>query len=151
MPAPMRLAPRVPHWIMIQREAEMQIDSRLIHCVSFVGKKTELGFYAEGTCLFLQVIEENFSFTYAVTASHVIRNLAGDSISVRVQRKPTVPPKVFDTKKDEWVNHPDADIEICAYTIDWRTWNADNDLDILALTAPDILLTPEREVFLVLA
>ena len=145
MAAPMRLAPCVQHWVMIKREAEMQIDGQFIHCAAFVGKKTELGFYAEGTCFFLQIIEDDWVFTYAITASHVIRNLMGDVVSIRVQSQPNRLPKIFKTKRHEWVNHPDAKIDICAYTIDWRTWNAENDLDIRALTAPGILLTPERE------
>jgi hypothetical protein len=146
--APLRLAPCVPHWVIIQREADMHIDGQFINCVSFIGKQTEVGFYAEGTCFFLQVVEEeHMLFTYAVTASHIIRNLTGDVISIRVQRRPDLPPKIFNTSKSEWHNHPDPDIDICAYTIDWRIWNTDNDLNILALTQ-GVILTPEKQKLL---
>jgi hypothetical protein len=49
MLTPMRFAPCVPHWIMIQRETEMQIDDQCVHFTAFVGVTTTQGFYPEGT------------------------------------------------------------------------------------------------------
>jgi hypothetical protein len=142
---PMRLAPCVPHWVMIQREAEMQIDSDFIHCAAFVGNQTERGFRAEGTCFFVNVVEENHIFPYAVTARHVIDSFNASNASVRAQRKPPLPPRLIET--GGWINHPDRHIDICTYPIDWRDWDKDGDLDLLALDAPRIFLDKQREEY----
>ena len=78
MSLPMRLAPCVPHWMMILREADMQIDSQFIHSAAFIGVQTERGFRAEGTCFFINVTEEEQTFPYIVTAGHdtVVQNTA---------------------------------------------------------------------------
>jgi hypothetical protein len=143
MLSPMRLAPCVPHWLMIQREAEVQIDDQFVHCAAFVGVDTARGFRPEGTCFFVSIYEEEQTFTYAVTAGHIIDNFSGDVMSIRVQRKTGLRPKPFKTRRDEWIFHRDRHVRICAYPINWRHWDADGDLDIIALAIPQILLTDE--------
>jgi hypothetical protein len=89
-------------------------------------------------------MEEHPTFCYAVTAYHVIKNLSGDKIPIRVQRKPHKPPKIFFTMREDWVQHPN-NVDIAAYKIDWRIWDADKDLDLLSLTVPKIVMTKELE------
>jgi hypothetical protein len=128
---------------MIQRETEVQIDDQFVHCVAFIGVDTARGFRPEGTCFFLNVSEEEQTFTYAITAGHVIHNFPRDTITVRAQRKAGLPPKKYETQRAEWVFHHDRHVDICAYAINWRNWDVDGDLNILSLTVPQILLTQE--------
>jgi hypothetical protein len=76
---------------------------------------------------------------------HVIENFKIRQISVRVQRKPPLPPKPIETYSADWINHPDKNSDICAYPIDWQAWEKDGDLDIIALDAPRMFLDQVRE------
>src|ERR1700730_18017548 len=105
----------------------MQIDDQFIHCVGFVGVETVRGFRPDGTCFFLNLYDDEHTFTYAATAGHVIRNFSSDVISIRVQRKSGLAPRIFDTKRDEWIFHHDPNVDICVYTVNWRNWEADGD------------------------
>jgi hypothetical protein len=147
MPTLVRYAPCVPHWVMIQREAKMQIDDQFIHCAGFIGYQTERGFKADATCFFMSVIEDNHTFAYAITAGHAIKNLKAETVPIRVQRKPGLSPRVIPTNRFDWIYHPTDDqfVDVALYEIDWRAWDSDNDLDIVTLTAPNIIMTREQE------
>ena len=71
-----RLAPAVPHWITMEREAEMQIDEGILKCSVFLGAPNERGFGAEGSGFFVYLTEEELDFTYVVTCRHVIHPFA---------------------------------------------------------------------------
>jgi len=117
----------------------MHIEDHFLHCVAFLGVDTEAGFSAYGTCFFMQVIEDDMAFVYAITASHVIANASGDAISVRVQRR-SGSPRSFRTLKSDWIEHPDKTVDISVYPVDWTKLDADDDLYVVALTAPSITM-----------
>jgi hypothetical protein len=132
----------------------MQIDHQIIHCAAFLGMPTERGFSAEGTCFFLNVNRKDRSLlTYLVSARHVVRPFIDnrlkepnqESIWVRVQRKAGLAPGLFETKRKDWICHHDRFVEICVYPVNWREWDVCGDLDIIALAAPAIIMTPELE------
>jgi hypothetical protein len=125
---------------MIRRAAKMQIEDETLHCVAFLGVDTEAGFFACGTCFFVQVIEKDMAFVYAITASHVIGSAHGETISVRVQRTSGAP-RTFRTLNSDWMTHPDSTVDICLYPVDLVKWDTDDDLHIVALTWPSMAMT----------
>jgi hypothetical protein len=125
-----------------ERDKNMHVDNGLIHCAAFLGMTTtDDRFHIDGTCFFLRVDEDRLPFTYLVSAKHVVRdffaNRPGKSLSVRVQGKTGRMPKIFNTSPTDWIDHLDTKVDMAVYEVPWATWNADDDLDIIALTVPD--------------
>lgn len=152
MGGPLRLAACIPHWLALEREAAMQVDDRVIHCVAFLGEQSPIGFIAEGTCFFICIIEDELNFTYIVTAKHVIRPFADDRLAtpnpnpiwIRVQRQ-SGPPRLIETTRSNWVCHSDRFIDIAVHPFDFARWDADDDLYVNTLAIPHIIMTPEIE------
>lgn len=148
-----RLAPAVPHWITMEREAEMQIDEGILKCSVFLGAPNERGFGAEGSGFFVYLTEEELDFTYVVTCRHVIQpfdppgstNLNPGKIWIRANTKLDRKPRTIETIRGEWFPHPDRTIDICAYPFDVRKWDADDVLDIGRFQIQSIVLHKELE------
>jgi hypothetical protein len=127
---------------MIRRDEKMHIDNQFIHCAAFLGMTTtDDRFSIHGTCFFLRTEENDLIFTSLISAKHVVRDYfalrPGRSLAVRVQRKTGLMPKQFDTGPGDWIDHPDAKVDIAVCEVPWRMWNEDDDLEIIALTVPD--------------
>jgi hypothetical protein len=131
----------------------MQIDPEIVGCVGFIGAPEAHGFVADGTCFFVRVVEEAEAFTYAVTARHLVRPtkfgkeiLPLDGIvHIRISRKDK-PPKICETIRRDWICPSDKHLDISIYSVDFRVWNADDDLLLSSLSAwggNSILATPE--------
>ena len=154
MNAPMRLAPCVPRWLMMELVKEMQMDEEIAACIGFIGINSERGFIADGTCFFVQFPEETEAFLYMVTACPLVRPMQFGKetepldgiVSVRLSRK-TKPPLVLQTKREEWTCHPNRFIDLCVRPFDHRRLNADGDLFLASVDLvgeKSLVLTPER-------
>src|ERR1700720_448226 len=144
-----RLAPSVPYWVLIQRDEDMQVDDQVVHCVAFLGAPVSHGFGAEGTCFFLSLKEGELGFVYAVSAKHIVQPFLDERkqtpndepIWIRAQRK-AGPPDLIETKRSDWICHPDRHIDICVHPVNWAKWDAGGDLALTVLSS-GISLTKE--------
>jgi hypothetical protein len=68
MGSPLRFAPCVPHWLMLQREAVMQIDDLIRKCVVFLGHPAGDRFAGSGTGFLVSLTVDEFDFRYIVSA-----------------------------------------------------------------------------------
>ena len=129
----------------------MQIDDQVIHRAGFLGVPMGIGFYAEGTCFFLSLTEEELDFHYAVTARNIVKPFDvrtnepnANPIWMRLQRNSAAPLEI-ETRRSEWISHTDRFIQICVYPFDLRKWDSSGDLDLNALAIPEITMTKEVE------
>lgn len=147
------LAPAVPRWVMLQREAAMQVDEGMLKCSVFLGTPNERGFAADGSGFFMFVSEEEMDFTYVITCRHVIRPFEpprstvpnADSIWIRVNTQPGVAPRSIETVRGDWIPHEDRFIDICVYPWDHTKWDYDDKLDIGRLEVHSVVLHKEIE------
>jgi hypothetical protein len=143
-----KLAPAVPQWLIAEREADMQIDERMLRCTAFLGVPTERGFSAEGTGFFLQVPLEGLAFLYMVSCRHVVRPTRSlrdktpndDPIWIRANRTGRLP-KPIETKRSDWLYDLDNTIDVCVYPVPFYKWETYYpDLEISPLNTDNILL-----------
>ncbi|MDE2104694.1 MAG: hypothetical protein KGL39_46085 [Patescibacteria group bacterium] len=154
----MGFAPCIPLWLVVERDAEMQIEEQILKCIGFIGESSPAGFVADGTCFLVRVTEEGEWFAYLVTARHLVRphrfgreELPLDGkVHIRFSRRDK-PPKIIETLRSDWFPHPDRHVDVCIYPFNFRLHDADGDLDTgtLALTTDGdlrpILYSPEEE------
>ncbi len=154
MIGPMRLTPCVPRWLIMELIEEMQIDEEIAACIGFIGVNSEHGFIADGTCFFVQFPEETEAFLYMVTARHLVRPMRFGKetepldgiVSVRLSRK-TKPPLVLQTRREEWICHPNRFVDLCVRPFDHWQLNPDGDLFLASVELvgeKSLVLTPER-------
>jgi len=148
------LAPCAPLWVMLEREAAMQIDEEILACVGFIGEPSEQGFVAAGTCFFVYLVEETESFQYIVTARHLVRPVRPGGkellpldgiVRIRVSRK-TKPPHIIKTVRKEWIVHHNRHVDVCVRQFDLRAEDPDDDfhLNELSIGGPTSILYHER-------
>ncbi len=147
-----RLAPAVPSWIMAEKEAaDMQVHWHVLMTTAFLGTPTESGFYAEGTCFFLAVTEDDLDFIYVVTCAHVVQPFIArrsdepnpEKIYLRMNRK-NGPPKTVPTIRGDWISHKSRSVDICVYPFRNAEWDADDQLAISYMHYENIALTPDK-------
>ena len=147
------LAPCVPTWVMMEREADMQVDARTMKSVVFLGEPAGNGFRADGTAFFLSVTEEDAKeFVYLVSCRHVVRPFTdreqtepdNSSIWIRVNRKRSSP-RLYETKRSEWICHEDRFIDVCVFPCNLSWWEGEDDVDVGVVSASREILTPEKE------
>jgi hypothetical protein len=113
----LRLVPLNAQYIEPASDAERLMYST----VHVIGKNAE-GKDVGGTGFFYQVsLQDNKSTTLLITNKHVVRD-AGTSASITVHtrlKNEGAPDGTANIKLDiaEWVNHPNSDIDLCAYPI----------------------------------
>ncbi len=138
----------------------MQIDEGIVKCVGFIGAESQTGFVADGTCFFVNYVEENESFLYVVTARHLVRpikfgkeTLPGDGL-VRIRMSARIgAPRILDTVRKTWLPHSNRHIDACVRSFDLREFDPNDELDFNFLRinpeetseTGSILMTPERE------
>lgn len=146
------VAPSFPHWVVLEREAGMRVEKRILGSVVFLGSQTGDGFRAEGAAFFLHLTVEEMSFVYLVSCRHVVKPF-GDrlneipndlSISIRIDRKRAMP-KIYEAKRSEWVCHRDRFIDVCVYEPPIRKWEAEDNVDASMLSVDSDLFVPEKE------
>jgi hypothetical protein len=148
---PPALAPCVPHWVALEREARMQIDPGILNTVGFIGEPTGQGFDARGTCFLLRVVDEAEAFTYLITARHLVR-----PIKFRKETCPTTDPIyvrlpaegggtfVIPMTRGDWIPHKDNHVDLCVAEFDPRKWEAEKKLQITTLEYPSIAIDDQR-------
>ncbi len=62
----------------------MRVDERVRKSVAFIGAENERGFTPYGTALIGLVTFEEFGNTVIITAHHVVEDVPGDTVSVRL-------------------------------------------------------------------
>ena len=65
----------------------MRVSPRAFQSVVFVGAETERGFSPNGTGFIGILAVEDVALPFVITARHVLEQLAGDSFSIRLNRK----------------------------------------------------------------
>ncbi len=148
------LAPCVPTWVMVEREAAMQVDTRTMKSVVFLGEPAVNEFRADGTAFFLSVTEEDAKdFVYLVTCRHVVRPFKNreqtepddSSIWIRVNTKRSSP-KLYETRRSEWICHEDRFIDVCVFPCELSFWEGEDDVDVGVISASREILSPEKEL-----
>jgi hypothetical protein len=157
MPPPVRLAPCVPHWLTLEREAEMQISDLIRNCAVFIGETTGDHFYAGGTGFVVSLTADELDFRYVVTAGHVVwpgrRGKAGPlppipkgKVSLRVNTKNSGA-RIIDSDRADWLFHSDKFIDLCALRLSENDHNPNNDLAITTLDIATISLITKQDNF----
>lgn len=150
---PTETAPCVPTWVMMEREAAMQIDATTMKSVVFLGEPADSGFRAVGTAFFLSVTEEDSKdFVYLVACRHVVTPFKDReqtepddrSIWIRVNRKRSSP-RLYETKRSEWICHEDRFIDVCVFACNLSRWEGEDDVDVGVVSASREIFTPEKE------
>lgn len=149
------LAPMAPLWLMLEREAEMQIDKFILHSTVFLGTPLEHGFYAEGTAFYVSVPleDEGVVFAYLVTCRHVVRPTVSrrdqtpnhDPIWVRSNRKGSQPPYVEKTLRSAWIPHPNPNVDVCVTPVDISRMLREGEIEFATLNTKEMIWSPERE------
>ena len=127
-----------PRWVRLEREILMQVDDYIRKSVVFLGMPEAHGFVGHGTGFLVAIDEGEHSFFYVISARHVVWPLWVEvkdgkpqgQIFVRVNRDTGVP-KVFPVQRDEWIFHPDKEIDVCALPLDLHDDEDEHDGDKL--------------------
>jgi hypothetical protein len=77
----------IPHHVWEWMDNRMRVDEKVRKSVVFLGAENERGFTPYGTGLLGVVIFEDMGNIALVTAAHLLKDIPGDTISVRVNRK----------------------------------------------------------------
>ena len=109
--------------ILAARGTPMIVDWRFRHAVAFLCEDDKDGMQPIGTVFFVSVPLDlsrgnisGFS-VYAITAYHCICDYAeSDVITIRAHDKGGSSYQDIETKKSEWISHPDTDVAICDVT-----------------------------------
>src|SRR5436309_3982902 len=97
-------------------EARLRVDERVRKSVVFIGAENERGFTPYGTALIGLVTFEDFGNTVIITAHHVVEDIPGNRVSVRLNRKDGS----ADTRKlqKSWlITFKDRAIDLCVFPI----------------------------------
>jgi hypothetical protein len=119
--------------------AQMRLDARAINTVVYVGTAPKGGFEPVGTAVLVASHIDGQPFQTLVTARHVIEQIAGDEIYIRVNVKGGGV-EVQIGHKSSWRYHPDknVDLAICGTVL------PPSKFDILHLElGSSIMMTPE--------
>jgi hypothetical protein len=95
----------------------MRVEDRVRKWVVFLGHENEQGFTPYGTGFVCGCSYKEVMTTVIVTASHVVRDIPGDTISIRINRKEGVA-DVIKIKKEGFIEFHTADIVAIPYFID---------------------------------
>jgi len=135
MGTPMRRAPCIPHWLTLEREAEMQVDDRIRNCAVFVGNLAGDQFDATGTGFVASLTIEGLDFRYVITAGHVVwperrllgnRTAAEGTIAIRVNTKNRSTRNIM-TNKADWIFPQDKFVDLCALRFSEAQHNPNSD------------------------
>lgn len=107
------LGPALPSYVW---ERAMRLEPNLLKCVVFIGHETPAGFVPCGTGFIIQHIYDSVSFHFLATAAHVIRDFAGDTFSVRINRMDGRS-ECIKVKKGSELKHPDAAADLAVFGI----------------------------------
>jgi hypothetical protein len=132
----------------------MQVDDYIRKSVVFLGMPEAHGFVGHGTGFLIAIDEGEHSFFYVISARHVVWPLwvqvkdgkPQGQIFVRVNRDTGVP-KVFPVQRDEWIFHPDKEIDVCALPLDLHTDESEHDgekLDWSHIALPSMAHTHDK-------
>jgi hypothetical protein len=77
----------MPAYLWEMLEDRMRVDARVRQTVVFIGAENERGFMPYGTAVIGFASYEDMGNTVLITAQHVIEDIPGDYVSVRVNRK----------------------------------------------------------------
>jgi hypothetical protein len=133
-------APCALEWLILERQANMQVHELMLSGAAFIGTPTERGFNAEGTGFFLSVTQDGLAFTYLITCRHVLTNLGGTSPCIRVNTKNNSF-RIIPAPRSEWVEPPQRGIDIAVFPFDLGRWDHDDNLEISIASAPNAILT----------
>src|ERR1041385_3233860 len=118
-----RLAPAIPEWVALEREAAMQVDEGILDSVAFLGTPLEnSGFYAEGTAFFMRIPLGGLAFHYIVSCRHVVKPTKSrrdqtpndGPIWLRINKeRGKGPPSLIKAIRKEWITHSDRNVDVC--------------------------------------
>jgi hypothetical protein len=98
----------------------MRVEDRIRRCVVFVGAENARGFTPYGTGFLVRSVyseDHHYSVTVIVTAMHVIQDIPGDHVSIRINRKEG-DASVIRVPKLSVIEFTKADIAIIRQNID---------------------------------
>jgi hypothetical protein len=76
----------LPAWEWIERT--MRVEEKVLKSVVFVGNETPRGFIPNGTAVIgLVELDPNMGNTVLITAAHVLKQIPGETFSIRVNRR----------------------------------------------------------------
>jgi hypothetical protein len=102
--------PGLFHWE--RRRAKMRVNESIRKCVVFIGMVNPGGdFVAYGTGFIISVFPEDVKFDYIVTCNHVLNEINGDKICIRINDTEGGADKI-ETSKREWVIDEKHDVAI---------------------------------------
>jgi hypothetical protein len=133
-------APTLPFWVVLEREEKLQIHSKMLNGVVFIGTPTEGGFYADGTGFFVYVEHDGLTFTYIVACSHVVNK---KTVWIRINQEDGTP-RIVETHL-EWIIHPNKHVDVCIYPFDHNKWNSDNKLVIFMMNVSSLKTIEQLE------
>ncbi len=119
----------------------MPIDHRILTCSAFVGQPLDdrrFDLHGSGFFVFLQLDDK--SFTYFVTAHHVVNEMWDDPSApwpppgkafVRINRTGGRTPFLLETDRSEWLYHRDRHmVDICAFAVDEEKYDFHREFDV---------------------
>jgi hypothetical protein len=151
----MRLAPCIPHWLTLEREAEMQIDDLIRNCAVFIGDTKGDQFYADGTGFLCSLTIDDFDFRYVVTARHVIwpgrmewgrKPPPHEQALIRVNTKRRTARNIT-TSRGDWIFPEDRFLDICAFRLSETEHNPDGDMASTAINISTMSLINTTDNF----
>lgn len=96
----------------------MRLDDWIKRTVVFVGLKTSVGFLPFGTAFIIGVKGAVANFNFIVTARHVVDQISGDTIAVRVNRKDDGSDILVINKSDAFYSEDPSD-DLAMFSIRW--------------------------------
>jgi len=136
----------------------MLVPDEVRKCVAFIGADAGTGRHFVGTCAFLSVGAEDWHFTYAVTAAHVIEGIrhapgSDGKVYLRMNQKAAGARWVV-TTVEQWLTHPtDTSVDVAVFPMpftfeDWDHMSFGMVGAITQETAKTQGIGPGDEVFL---
>jgi hypothetical protein len=152
MITPMRLAPCIPHWLTLEREAQMQIDDLIRNCAVFLGNNVGDQFYAEGTGFLCLLTIDECDFRYVVTARRPGRLEWGrrpppdGELLIRVNTKGRTA-RCIPTKRADWIFPENRFLDLCAYRFSESDHDPNRDMASTILNISTISLINASDNF----
>lgn len=110
--------PILPTYVFEALELGVRVGSYVAKTVVFIGTQAHGPFTPVGTCLLVRYDGGLFQFPFALTAKHVLDQIAGDNVWIRYNTESGEARTLKIAKKSAWTTAPEIDLAVLPFSTD---------------------------------